>query len=122
MQMTKPTPKKIISTLLPIVVILLIGVFYLYYHPESRKINFSCPESYTTEDEYTVALRNYINEEIANNPNITAEELARKRYEALVANNCIITLQNLRDHLPPGSGTTSTDIINNLVRSYNTTP
>ena len=75
---------------------------------------------YATDDEYTDALRSYLNEEVANNPNITAEELAKKRYEALVANNCTTTLQNLIDHLPVESGTTSDDIIKNEMKLYNT--
>lgn len=102
-------------------VVLLLWNFYLYYHPESKKGDFKCPETYTTNDEYTDALRSYLNEEVANNPNITAEVLAKKRYEVLVANKCTTTLQNLVDHLPEGSGTTKEDIIKNVVKSFNIT-
>jgi len=35
----KLTPKKIISILLPLVVILLAANFYLYYHPDSKKLS-----------------------------------------------------------------------------------
>lgn len=101
-------------------VILLIWNFYLYYHPDSKKPDFRCPETYTTDDEYTAALRSYFNEEIANNHDITAEELTIKRYEVLVANNCTTALQNLINHLPAGSGKTKDDIIKNEMRSYST--
>ncbi len=116
----KLTPKKIISILLPLMIILLVANFFLYYHPESKKPDFRCPETYATDDEYTAALRSYLNEEVVNNPDITAEELTKKRYEVLVTNKCTATLQNLKDHLPPGSGKTRDDIIKNEMKSYST--
>ena len=117
----KFTTKTIISILLPIMVVLLLWNFKLYYHPESKKPNFRCPETYTTDAEYTDGLRSYLNEEVTNNPHITAEELTKKRYEALVANNCTTTLQNLVDRLPEGSGATKDDIIKNVLKSFNIT-
>lgn len=116
----KLIPKTIISILLPIIAILLVGIFFLYYHSKSKKPYFRCPESHTSEDEYITTLRNYLNNEVNNDPNITPERLAKKRYELLVDNNCTTTLKNLQNHLPPKSGITSADIIKNIVKSYNT--
>jgi hypothetical protein len=100
--------------------IFILGLIATTWHFANKPSNFKCPETYTTNDEYTVALRSYLNEEVANNPNITAEELTKKRYEALVDNNCTNTLQNLIDHLPVESGTTRDNIIKNEMKLYNT--
>lgn len=105
-----------------VVIIFLASLIFHIYSPTPKQtpIILKCPENYASQNDYLSALDVYIHQESAKNPNITAEELYKQRYQFLVANNCTKTLQTLRDNLPPGSGTTPGDIIKNEMKTYNT--
>lgn len=115
-------PKRKIIFVCCILVFVALGAILYFYRSQTPKqtlVNLKCPEDYATYDEYMVALGNYFKQEVSNNPNITAEDLAEKRYAFLVANHCTKTLQNLQNNLPGGSGTTTEDIIKNELDTYN---
>lgn len=108
-----------------IVICILVSVFvvslisYIYYLAWGYShIPFRCPESYATNDEYNVALRDYIQTEISRNHNMTAEVLLKNRYAKLIDNHCTETLQTLQDNLSLGSTTSSTDIIQMELDDY----
>jgi hypothetical protein len=86
---------------------------------ESSQNSFKCPGSYATGDEYMAALNKFTKQEVSNNPSITIRGIFEDRYAFLVLKNCTEDLKNLQDKLPPGSGTTTEDIIQNEMDEYN---
>jgi hypothetical protein len=114
--------KKTKKITLSVIAIGLIVVFSILIYSSKKELTqdgFKCPESYATDDEYTKALNSFIQQELSNNPNITAQEIMEKRYNLLVANHCTNTVQNIKDKLPPDTGTTTSDMIQNELRDYN---
>ena len=95
-------------------------IFYIFFpKPKQNPVTLKCPEFYSTNNDYMTALDGWIRQQVANNPNATAEELYGERYQFLMENNCAKTLQTLWGNLPPGTDPTPANIIKNEMRTYN---
>ena len=116
----KPKTKIIYLSIFILILALCGAVFYIHKSLISKHlITLKCPELYATNDEYLTTLKAWIRQESASNPNMTVEELTTQRYQFLVDNNCVKTLQHLKENVPIGSGTAPSDIIKNEVNNYN---
>jgi len=89
---------------LSIAFILIVSIPLLIINNKDKNINNSsilkCPESYTTEEEKYDALSTFIKEELGDFTTASLEDLKyfmSKRYDFLVENNCIETINNIKD-------------------------
>ncbi len=100
-RMTKLTPKTIISILLPIMVILLVVNFFLYYNPKSKPIHQKCPDEYSTDAagtaESNTAFYKWTNDFYDNYPQATVADWSKARVQFWVDNDCKAALQRYKE-------------------------